>query len=757
MFIASVIAFIAGIYIEASHPCHFRFSHILISLFSIAAALPFLLNKRFAALTGALLLAAFFLAGMLRMTVVFLHQPTLPVAEEASLFRGVIAESSKTSKVIRLDDPLSLSGMRALVRSGMDLGIGDRVFITGTLRQLRANFNNPHSISWKGMKRLEGTYLEIKGEILSASTDKRLVDVWRRYLSDRIDASGPSHAGIIKALTIGDTTDVDDRIKTLFLETGVSHILAVSGSNLGIITAFFFIAARFLLRRSSRMRQGGGDQRYAALVTVPFAVLFMFTAGSTIPVVRATIMVCIFMIAVFLERGKHIENTLMLSVLVILIIYPHSLFSPTFQLTFTSMLFIILFARAFSTPIARSRRSVRWLASLTLMTAAAMLGTLPVVLYHFHGINPLAILYNIVAVPLISVAAMPLALLGLFVPFGDHLLRLSGSIIGLTVGILHDLNWGYLYPVIRPSLPEALLYLLVVISLVFIKKRLLRLSFFAFILPAAIITVSIACYKRFYSDQLCVSHIDVGLGDAILIEAPRGKRLLIDAGGFYMSDFDTGKTIMTPLLLSGKILTIDHVINTHPHEDHLGGLRYILRHFQVGRFNIAANTAWEPQYRHLEQILKKRGISTTWLKRGDSIVLDSGLVIDVLHPPENTFIDDLNEMSLVLKMTFDERSFLFTGDIGADTEELLVLSDAPLRSSVLKVPHHGSRHSSSIHFIKAAAPQAAVLSTGPGIKGIPSDEIIKRYQALSVPLYRTDRDGCVKVCTDGKKLNIEHQ
>lgn len=755
MFVASVAAFITGIYIEAVHHDCFRFSYILISLFALIALLPFLLRKKPAPLTGALLLLAFFLAGMMRVAIALLNQPVLPVMEAASMYRGVVVESSRTAKIVRLEAPKPLSGIRALVRSEKGLGIGDRVSISGSLRDLRVTFNNPHSTSWKWMKRLEGTYFEIKGEIISATPGRRFIDEWRRYLADRVDESRSDHAGIIKALTIGDTADVDEGIKELFLETGVSHILAVSGSNLAIITAFFFLAARLLLGISSRMKQGGDDRRYAALITIPFAAVFMFIAGSNIPVARATIMVCIFMAAIFLERGSHVENTLLFSALVILVLYPHSLFSPTFQLTFTSVLFIILFSRAFHTLIARSHRFLRWLLSLIIMTMAAILGTLPVVLYHFHGINPMALLYNLAAVPLMSVIAMPLALLGLFAPFGDYLLRLSGFLVGLTVTILRETNWGYIYPVIRPSLPEALLYMLVAISLLFIKKKLVRFSFFAFVLPLVLAMSCFAFYERFFNNRLCVSYIDVGLGDAMLIEAPRGTRLLIDGGGFYGGDFDTGRTVIAPILLSRKILTLDHVINTHPHEDHLGGLRHILRHFRVGKFDTGTDIRSMPQYQALVQVLEKRGIFAVTLRAGDSLEFDGGLVLDVFHPPGNILTDDLNEMSLVIKTTLGEKSFLFTGDIGSGTEESLILSGMPLRSSVLKVPHHGSRHSSSTNFIRAVAPLAAVLSTGPGINGIPSDETVERYRAMSVPLYRTDRDGCVKICTDGKELTAE--
>lgn len=250
-----------------------------------------------------------------------------------------------------------------------------------------------------------------------------------------------------------------------------------------------------------------------------------------------------------------------------------------------------------------------------------------------------------------------------------------------------------------------------------------------------------------------MNYIDVGLGDAMLVEAPGGLRLLIDGGGFYGSDFDMGKTVIAPILLSKKIRTLDWVVNTHPHEDHLGGLQHILRHFRVNGF-AAANTAG-PHAGRLEDIVEERNIPSTRLAAGDVLPLRSGFGIEVLHPPARLDTDDLNDTSLVLKMTLGSKSFLFTGDIGENVERTLILSEARLNSSVLKVPHHGSRHSSTTHFIGAVKPQIAVMSVGPGIRGIPSDEAIARYMALAIPLYRTDRDGCVRVCTNGKQLTVE--
>ena len=116
--------------------------------------------------------------------------------------------------------------------------------------------------------------------------------------------------------------------------------------------------------------------------------------------------------------------------------------------------------------------------------------------------------------------------------------------------------------------------------------------------------------------------------------------------------------------------------------------------------------------------------------------------------------DRVNDSSLVLKLAYGDRSFLLTGDIGEDIERSLMIRSNNLRSNVLKIPHHGSRHSNTVDFIRAVKPDIGILSVGPGIRGIPSDEAIARFKAFNIPVYRTDRHGCIRICTDGRKVTV---
>lgn len=273
-----------------------------------------------------------------------------------------------------------------------------------------------------------------------------------------------------------------------------------------------------LLRTSLLVRLRGDDKKYAALLSIPFAILFMLTAGSSIPTIRATIMITVYMCALYFERGRDVENTVALSALVILMIYPHSIFMPTFQLTFMSVFFIILFTKTFYPYTQPWRAILRWSFSSFLITISAMIGTFPIVLYHFYGINPIAIIHNLIAVPLMCIVAMPLGLIGLLVPYGDYLLRFSGEILSLSILILKHLDVGYIYPLIRPNLFETVLYFLTILSLFFLRKRFVRIMFIFILIPVLSFAVYTTFKERFFNNELCLHFIDVGLGDAILIE-----------------------------------------------------------------------------------------------------------------------------------------------------------------------------------------------------------------------------------------------
>ncbi|MCX8110318.1 MAG: DNA internalization-related competence protein ComEC/Rec2 [Syntrophorhabdaceae bacterium] len=750
MFIVSVLSFIAGIYVEALS--NFPIKFLLLPLISLVVIIP-LFFKRYAKPCIFLILLCFFLAGMMRVGIITNSYQNNEIDDEIHLFKVKVIESNKTIKVLRISSPEDYKSMNVILMTEMEVDVGDVVHIYGRLKELVVTYKNPYVISWRWIKRLEGINFEIKGDILDIKKGSRLIDKIRRFIKEKIEDSGSRQQGIIKALTLGDRTSIDDETRLLFQKTGTSHILAISGLHIGIITGFFFFIMRCLLGRKRSLALSGRDKRYAAIITVIFPILFMWLSGANISTVRATIMVLIFLWAIFFQKQRDIINTVFITALIILVIYPHSLFAPSFQLSFLSVIFIILIGQRVYPLIKINFRPIRWFLMTIITSFAAIIGTIPPVLFHFYGMNFLSVLHNLISIPLICSISLPLTLLGTLLPFGEPLIAMAGRIIDFNIDILKTLDFGYIYPFIRPNLLETLLFYTLILCVLYIDRKIVVAIACFVIVPVAAIYTIYAMQDRF-SERLCINFIDVGLGESILIEVPKGRRILVDGGSNFKGGFDIGKNIITPILLSKKILTLDYVINTHPHGDHIGGLLYILKHFKVKGFATGGYFIGEPVFFEVIETLKDRKIGFYVWNKGDEVSMD-GLKMIILNPDRGYRPDNLNNASLVMKIVYKERSFLLTGDIERDIEEGLIMKNAPLRSDVLKVPHHGSNNSSSLSFLIAVRPGLAVLSVGRGIRGLPGREALNRYKRLSIPVVSTLENGFISVCTNGIKISYK--
>ncbi len=288
------------------------------------------------------------------------------------------------------------------------------------------------------------------------------------------------------------------------------------------------------------------------------------------------------------------------------------------------------------------------------------------------------------------------------------------------------------------------------------------------LLAALLILAADSCYwlyQRFWHPDLRVTIIDVGNGSAALLEIPGGHTIMIDGGGFSdNASFDVGSRIIAPLLWQKKIRTVDLLILSHPNSDHLNGLIYLADQFNV-------KSLWsndEPRrtrgYQKLMQICDRRGIRLPAFAHMEQEHLIGGVRLELLYPPRD-FLDrkesdhwrNPNNNSLVVKVSFDETSFLFPGDIMAIAEEELIrLAGDRLVSTVLIVPHHGSRSSSSRPFIEEVDPQVVVVSCGRNSRfKFPHPEVLNRYRDLGAGIFRTDINGALQLTSDGQHVMVK--
>jgi beta-lactamase superfamily II metal-dependent hydrolase len=264
------------------------------------------------------------------------------------------------------------------------------------------------------------------------------------------------------------------------------------------------------------------------------------------------------------------------------------------------------------------------------------------------------------------------------------------------------------------------------------------------ILLALIIAISTALAN----EGLTISFLDVGQGDSELLQF-NGKSMLIDG-----STQDMGSRVECYLKERG-VSSLDLVVATHPHEDHIGGLLTVLNDFPVRQILDSGEVHTSPTFESYLNLIDRKNISFEVAERGQTINLDPDLEIEVLSPSATHFPDDLNQNSVVLKVNYENVSFLFAGDAGTEAENSLLSSGYDLDADVLKVGHHGSSSASSTAFLNAVTPFASVIEVGAGNDyGHPTQRTLNALKRTGSAIYRTDLDGNIVVTTDGESITV---
>lgn len=248
-------------------------------------------------------------------------------------------------------------------------------------------------------------------------------------------------------------------------------------------------------------------------------------------------------------------------------------------------------------------------------------------------------------------------------------------------------------------------------------------------------------------ENLTVYFIDVGQGDSILITYAN-KSILMDAGEREMG------TKVEEYLRLKNISTIDYVIATHPHSDHIGGLPIILNRFKVNNFIDSGYPHTSNTYQTMLRTVDKNNIPYHIAQRGEFINFDKNITVEILNPTIN-YSKNINENSIILKITNDQVSFLFMSDAGIPTENSLLQDNYDVNANILKIGHHGSYSSSGTKFLKSVSPEICIIEVGADNEyGLPHKEVLEKLQKTS-KIYRTDYNGTIMVTTDGKYYTIE--
>lgn len=248
-----------------------------------------------------------------------------------------------------------------------------------------------------------------------------------------------------------------------------------------------------------------------------------------------------------------------------------------------------------------------------------------------------------------------------------------------------------------------------------------------------------------FSDEMKVHFIDVDQGDSTFIELPNGEAMLIDAG-----ETDQADKVVTYIYTQGYD-TIDYVVATHAHSDHIGGLPVVLDSFNIGNFYMTSAVATTSIYENMLNAVDESGAAVHDVMAGDVIYNEANLLIEVVAPKEIDY-DEQNNNSVVIKLTYGDDKFLFTGDAEKSEEDGIWTN---IKCDVLKVGHHGSDSSSSSNFLKKVEPSYAVISCGlHNSYGHPTDDVLKRLDDRNIDVYRTDLQGTIVFTSDGSNISV---
>jgi competence protein ComEC len=586
----------------------------------------------------------------------------------------------------------------------------------------------------------------------------------RRVVARHVGRADVPAAGLVTAILIGDRAGLDQEVARSLQEAGTYHVVAISGGNIAVLAAVTL----------SLFRVAGALGRSAMLLAVVLFLAFGSVVQGGASVDRAVTMAVLSFLARAADHRVEARHALAVAAAFLVVADPLVVSDAGFLLSFAATGGIVLAA-----PLVDRRRRPRWLvfaAALLVASLAAELATLPVAAYLFGRVTVAGLALNFVAVPLMGLTQ----LLGIAVLLCAPLSESAADVVGwlgamaarglIASAGLVEVAPAVAWRVARPSgLAVAVYYVGAAAAIWAWRARPRSRTHVA--RPHSIARAAVggaaaallwmtvqpwAWWSARGDGRLHVTFIDVGQGDAALVRFPRGRAMLVDAGGSTLRAYDVGDRLVGPVIRTLGVLDLDTVVLTHADVDHAGGLETILREFRPFEVWEGIAVPGLPLLGRLRDAAATAGVRWSNVHQGHRSVID-GVVVTVHHPDLADWDRPSvrNDDSIVLELTWGEVSVVLAGDIGGGAEASVTprLADGAVR--VLKVPHHGSLTSSTPAFLSALDPCVAVFSVGRGNRfGHPAPAVLERYRQQGIAMFRTDLDGAVTVTTDGSRLEV---
>lgn len=573
-------------------------------------------------------------------------------------------------------------------------------------------------------------------------------------------------SNLLVGILIGDKSGISEDIIEDFKISNLSHMLSVSGAH----TSYIILVTTYILTKSKT------SKRWICIITILVLILFMFVTNFTVSVTRACFMAILTLVANLLYRKQDFWTSISISLLVILIINPFSINEIGLQLSYLGTIGIILFNNNAQNVLNKIKMNNK-ISKILSVTLSAQMMIMPIMAYKFNTISLMFFISNILASPFLGINII----LGFITIFASLISFKFSKIISMLLNLSLEglifiseataklplnsilIKTPYLFSII---LIYCFILILNYIYSIYNSKDNLRIfqkhiiskinkkNIKVFLSSIIILIILFNSFSYFYSlipKNLKIYFIDVGQGDSCLIITPKNKRILIDGG-------NGNPNVLLSYLLDRQIKTIDYILISHFDSDHCNGLIDIFQNLNVKNILISKQAYFCDEYKNIANIINSKRIKVIFVKQGDKLNVDRNTKLDIFYPPEELEYDDLNNNSIVAKLTCNKFSILFTGDIEKTEKDLLdMYKNKEIESDIIKIAHHGSKTSSSEEFIKEVNPKIALIGVGMNNKfGHPNKEVIERLENINCKIYRTDEMGEITMeVNKAGKIKIE--
>ena len=572
-------------------------------------------------------------------------------------------------------------------------------------------------------------------------------------------------AALCIGILVGDREAISEQTEDNFKKSNLTHMLAVSGSHI----TYIINALAMLLGKTSK--------RTSKIFTIIILIFFMALTGFTFSVIRACIMGILVLLASLMYRKPDTINNLGISSFIILLFNPYAISDAGFLLSYGGTIGIVLLGDKIENAIYKEENKnkniinkiIKYIIISFSITLSANLIIIPIMAYNFSTVSFTFWISNILAAPIMEIATIFGFIIYFISIFFIPLAKFLGIFLNLLLYLLlkiaevSSLIPGSSIYIKTPYIIECIIYYLFIVLWLkwdYIKnaikvKKILKVLVASSILLIIFSSIFICCFPK----TLKIYFVDVGQGDCTLIKTPTNKHILIDGGGSEFDNFDVGESTLLPYLLDRRITTIDYMLISHFDSDHIDGLFAVMENLKIKNIIISKQGEKSDNFIRFQELVKNKKVNVLVVKKGDRIQIDKYSYFEILFPEENLIQDNvLNNNSIVANFCSMGFKLLFTGDIEEIAEKRLwkLYRDTDkLKSTILKVAHHGSKTSSTAKFLELVTPKIALIGVGEGNKfGHPNNGVLDRIRDYTNKIYRTDKNGEIEIIYTKGKIRI---